>query len=95
MGQKYPGQRPVCPLLIAGQKYAWVRSGQGPSLLRRVLQNFYQFFAPEFAKPRAEGKLNRSFVTKKCKTGDSAKYYPKKDARLHIEGLSQLRLAIH
>jgi len=31
--KNYPGQRPVGLLFTPGQKYSWVRSGQGPSLV--------------------------------------------------------------
>jgi len=33
VGSKYPGQGWVGPLLTAGQEYAWVGLGQGPSLV--------------------------------------------------------------
>jgi len=37
--KKYPGQGRVGPLFTVGQKYAWVGSGQGPSLLRTLIQD--------------------------------------------------------
>jgi len=38
--KKYPGQRRVGLLFTAGQKYAQVRSGQGPSLVCDNLSNW-------------------------------------------------------